>query len=164
MAARTGGLLLGITTTVKLRVALNNGMPLSVTITLNAFEPVCAGVGVQVNTPFVGLMAAFAAAPLPRLNANWPPSDSEAILVIMRAIPTAMVWLVIAARTGGLLVGVTITAKVRVAVKAGKPLSVTTTLKLFVPLCACVGVHVKTPVAGLMSAPAAAPVPRLNVN
>src|SRR6267378_4274046 len=99
MAARIGGLLLGMTVTVKLWVALKDGKPLSVTTTLKALEPICACVGDHVSTPFVGLIPAFVAAPTPKVNANWSPSESEAILVIMRAIPTAMVWLVIAART-----------------------------------------------------------------
>src|SRR2546426_11959983 len=48
-----------ITTMVIVSVSLNGGVPLSVTRTVTVLVPgVCAGVGVQVNTPVNGLIPA----------------------------------------------------------------------------------------------------------
>src|SRR5215467_7543697 len=113
IADRTGGLLVGVTTTEKVWVALSEGWPLSVTITLKRLVPTCAAVGVQLNTPLDGSMLALAAAPLPRLKVNTCGglSGSVARLVITSCVPTTMVWLAIAVRTGGLLSGRTTTEK-----------------------------------------------------
>src|SRR5258708_7910437 len=54
--------------------------------------------------PLVALMVALAAAPAPRLKANWSPSTSLAMFVMARVIPTATVRLEIAASVGGRLV------------------------------------------------------------
>src|SRR5258708_6301124 len=91
MVASTGGWLLGTTITAKFCVALSGGKPLSTTITLNALVPICAGAGVQVKTPLVGLIVALVAAPAPRVKASWSPSESLATLVIVSVMPTAIV-------------------------------------------------------------------------
>ena len=43
--------------------SLSDGTPLSVTLTVNEWLPICAGVGVQLNAPDIGLMLAPAGAP-----------------------------------------------------------------------------------------------------
>src|SRR4029453_11438531 len=59
MGVSTGGLFTSLTVTVKLLVSLKLGEPLSVTRTLITFVlGPCASVGVQVNMPVTGLMAA----------------------------------------------------------------------------------------------------------
>src|SRR3989442_909605 len=59
MAANSGGLFTSLTTTLKLLVSLKLGEPLSVARTvMRLVVSFCAGVGVQENTPVVGLMAA----------------------------------------------------------------------------------------------------------
>src|SRR5262249_36712749 len=105
IAASTGGLLVGSTTTEKLWLALSDGKPLSLTTTLKALVPTCAAVGVHLNTPLAGLMVALVGAPDPRLKVSTCGglSGSVARLVITRCVPTAIVWLAIAASTGGLL-------------------------------------------------------------
>src|SRR5262245_55376070 len=110
-------------------------------------------------------MLALAAAPLPKLKLKTCGglSGSVARLVITSCVPTAMVWLAIAARTGGLLSGRTTTEKLWVAVSEGEPLSLTMTLKALVPTCATVGVQLKTPLAGSMLALAAALLQKLRV-
>src|SRR3974390_2990723 len=72
--------------------------------------------------------------------------------------------LAMGASVGGTLVAMTVTAKAWVALKGGEPLSVTITLKWFVPACDCMGVQVKMPLVGLMAELTAAPGPRLNVS
>src|SRR5579859_412023 len=68
------------------------------------------------------------------------------------------------ASVGGVFVAITVTAKVCVVLNGGEPLSVTITLKKFVPAWACIGVQEKTPLVALMMALVAAPAPRLNVS
>src|SRR5205809_5391370 len=59
MGASTGALFTSFTTTVKLRVSLSGGEPLSVTRAVTVFVAgPCASVGVHVNTPLLALMLA----------------------------------------------------------------------------------------------------------
>src|SRR3989442_487957 len=134
MGASTGRLLLGTTVTTKVCVALKGGNPLSVTITLNALLPSCSWVGDQANTPVTASRLALVAAPAPRLKVNSSPSESDATFVMLSVIPTAMIWLEIAASIGGLLLCTTVTTKLCVALSGGRPLSVTTTLKTLLPI------------------------------
>src|SRR3989442_4906589 len=65
----TGARFTSATMTVKLRVSLAGGEPLSVTWTvIGLMLGPCASVGVQVNTPLVGLMLAPAGAPGSKLK------------------------------------------------------------------------------------------------
>src|SRR5437588_442164 len=113
--AKVGGLLLGTTRTWKTCVALKEGKPLSATMTLKALLPSCAWVGAHENRPLVGLIAALAAAPAPKLNVSWSPSGSPAELVISSVIPTATSASAIGASPGGLLLRTTMTVKLCVA-------------------------------------------------
>src|SRR5262245_20701908 len=66
--------------------------------------------------------------------------------------------------TGGLFTSVTVMVKLLVSLRFGEPSSVTRTLMTFVlGPCASVGAQVKTPVTGLMAAPAGGEI-RLNVS
>src|SRR5438105_5635472 len=75
-----------------------------------------------------------------------------------------MVWSASGAKVGGLLLGTTRTWKTCVALKEGKPLSATMTLKALLPSCAWVGAHENRPLVGLIVALAAASAPRLKLN
>src|SRR5437899_8032697 len=66
--------------------------------------------------------------------------------------------------TGALFSSLTTTKIVSDALRVGEPLSVTRTVMEFVlGPCASVGVHVKTPVDGLMAAPGGTPASKLKV-
>ena len=82
-------------------------------MTLKALVPIWSCVGLQTNTPLVGLMVALVAAPEPRLNVStWGGlSGSVAVFVMVSVIPTATVRLETAASTGGLLLASTVTLK-----------------------------------------------------
>ena len=57
MTGSTGATFTSTTTTVKLLVALNGGVPLSVTLTTTVFvEGLCVWAGIQVTMPVAGLM------------------------------------------------------------------------------------------------------------
>src|SRR5688572_25044824 len=83
-------------------------------------------------------------------------------LVVNRALIGSISATVIgeaAANDGAVFTSLTATENVRVANCAAAPLSVTRTVTVYWPgPCASVGVHVKTPVVGLMTAPGGATV------
>ena len=72
----------------------------------------------------------------------------------VKASPTVADLFPIAASTGAWLAASTVTVMVSSSVRAGLPLSVTTTRKDWLPAWAAVGVQLKAPVVGLMLAPA----------
>src|SRR5436190_10953 len=134
MDASTGALFTSFTTTVKLRVSLRLGVPLSVTCTLIVFVlGPCASVGVQLNTPLSGLMLAPAGG-LTRLNVSdlVGTSESVAVIVSVNRLPSGMVCGARVANTGALFTSFTTTVKLFVSLKLGTPLSVTCTTIVFV--------------------------------
>src|SRR4029453_16584148 len=150
MAASTGGLFTSLTITVKVRVSLSGGAPLSVTRTVNVFVlGPCASVGVQVKTPVLGSRFAPGGA-LTRANVNvldgLPGSVADSVRV--RGLPSLIVWLAIGASAGGLFaLFTTTTVKLRVALRLGTPLSVTrTVMRLVLGACVSFGVQVNRPV------------------
>ena len=74
----------------------------------------CALVGVQVNTPVAGSIAAPAGAPGARLHVKLcrGRSGSDTEILNVRRLPSLTVWLLIGAKTGAELVSVTVTEKV----------------------------------------------------
>src|SRR4030095_5825379 len=92
-AVRVGALFTSLTTTVKLLVALNAGVPVSVTLTVIVFVlGPCASVGVQLSTPVLGFIATpdgpFTSA---KVNGLAGRSRSLAVLVTTRALSSLMV-------------------------------------------------------------------------
>src|SRR5262245_9290436 len=164
IAANTGALFTSVVTTVKLLVSLKGGAPLSVTRTMITFVlGPCASVGAHVKTPVTGLMAAPAGG-LSRLrvSASAEPSGSVALIITLNTVPSLTVWLGIAASTGARFTEPTTARKLCVALSGGEPLSVTRTLIVFALGWPGLGVHVNTPLLGLMLAPTGADT-RLNV-
>ena len=92
---------MAMTVTANVWVALNGGVPLSVTITLKKFVPACDCVGVQMKMPLVAPMDALGAAPASRLNVNGSPSGSFAMFVTSKVVPAVTDWSEIGASTGG---------------------------------------------------------------
>src|SRR2546426_706894 len=93
MAASTGALFASLTTTVKLLVSLNEGMPLSVTRMVRIkVLGLCAAVGVQVNTPVLGLMLAPGGSET-KLNVRMfvGTSTSSAVMVNVSVLSSLMV-------------------------------------------------------------------------
>src|SRR5258706_7465484 len=126
----------------------------------------CASVGVHVNTPVAGLIAALVGA-LARLKLSGfvGRSESEAETVKVSNVPSTTVWVSMAANSGAAFTSLTIARNVCVALKLGVPLSVTITLIELVPgPCASLGVQVKTPLDALIVALDGAPAPRLNIS
>src|SRR5580765_3488739 len=112
-------------------------------------------------------MLAFGGAPGSRLNVSVLPgmSGSLATLVIVKVCCSIIVRFEIVVITGGKLLSSTVTEKVLASLNGGEPLSVTRTVMLLTPgPCASVGVHVNTPLVGLMLALGGAPGSRLNVS
>src|SRR5262249_56511022 len=109
-----------------------------------------------------GSMLALASGTLPRLMVSaWGGLlGSVARLVITSCVPTVMVWLAMAARTGGLLSGRTTTEKLWVALSDGWPLSATITLKRLVPTGPERGVQGKKGIAGRGAAVGKNPLPQ----
>src|ERR1051326_2767575 len=157
MALMTGGEFTSMTTTVIVSESINGGTPLSVTRTVKLFVvPPCDSLGVQVNTPLVGLMLAPAGAPESREKVNWFAgiSGSLALALKVSRTPSLAVLFPIEVSTGGLFDSRTTTVKVLWALNGGWPLSVTVRVRVLVEgPCASVGVQLKTPLEGLMLAP-----------
>ncbi len=92
-------------------------------------------------------------------------SESLPETVTARGLPSSTDRSLRGANTGALLPSVTVTVKVWAPDSGGEPLSVTRTGMVTVAgPCASVGVHVNTPVAGLMLAPDGAPASRLKAS
>ncbi len=116
--------------------------------------------GVHENAPVLGSIDAPAGAPASRLKVKLfaGRSGSLAVAVKVSAVPSSTVLSPMAARTGDALTSFTVTVIVSESLNAGEPLSVTRTVIVNEPgPCASVGVHVKTPVLGLIDAPDGAP-------
>src|SRR6266540_1740905 len=131
-------------TILKVCVALIDGVPLSVTITVNTFVEPDGPATVQLKTPLFGLIVAPAGAPAPRLKSSEFVGKSESVAVAVKftAWPMKFVRLAIGASTGGAFDSVTITWKLFVRLKGGEPLSKTCTVTVFVlGPCASLGVH-----------------------
>ena len=143
-------------TILKVCVELIDGVPLSVTITVNAFvEPDGPETG-QLKTPLFESIVAPAGAPAPRLKSSVfvGKSESVAVAVKLTVCPMKFVRFAIGASTGALFTSLTVTVKELVALKAGVPLSVTMVVNVFVlGPCASLGIQLITPLA-LMLAPA----------
>src|SRR5262245_1247749 len=130
MATSTGALFSSVTTTVKFCVALRGGVPLSATRTVRIFVlGPCAAVGVQVNTPVVGLRLAPGGAES-RLNVSVfvGTSPSSAVIVNVSVLSSLMVFSKIGSSTGALFTSLTVTVRLFVSLRAGVPLSVTLTV------------------------------------
>src|SRR5262245_3957570 len=130
MAASVGAVFTSLTMTVKVRVSLSGGEPLSVTRTVKVFVlGPFASIGVQVNRPVLGLMLAPVGGET-RLNVSVlaGTSGSLAGIVVLSVLPSLTVWSAIAPRTGALLSSLTTMVKFCVALKLGVPLSVTRTV------------------------------------
>src|SRR4051812_27475560 len=81
-------------------------------------------------------------------------SESVAVLVTSKVVPSAMVTSGWTGSTGAMFTSLTVTMKEFVALKEGEPLSVTTTvIVLVLGPWASVGVQVIAPEAGLMDIP-----------
>src|SRR5439155_22132434 len=96
MAARTGAAFTSLTTTVKLRLLLSAGVPLSVTRTVIGFVlGPCASVGVQVNTPvFASRLTPVGAETRAKVKVLAGTSGSTAVLVTTSVFRSSLVWLV----------------------------------------------------------------------
>src|SRR5206468_3918974 len=113
MDASTGALFTSFTTTVKLRISLRLGVPLSVTCTLIVFVlGPCVSFGVQLNTPLLALIVAPAGA-LIKLNdiALAGTSGSLAVIASVNRLPSGMVCGARVANTGALFTSFTTTVK-----------------------------------------------------
>jgi hypothetical protein len=157
MAAKTGALFTSFTVTVKLLVSLRLGEPLSVTRTVTGLllGP-CDSVGVQLNTPLPLLIVIPDGAPASRLYVKVlaGTSPSLAVAVNVKVLPSLIVWLAMAAKTGALFASFTVTVKLLVSLRLGEPLSVTRTVIVFVlGPCDSLGVQLNTPLLALMLAP-----------
>src|SRR5215468_2833109 len=156
-AGSDGALFTSVTTTLKLFVALNVGVPLSVTRVVIVFVlGPCASVGVQVITPELEIVAPAGAVNKVYVRVFRGKSLSMAVFVTIKVVNSATVASAWAGRTGGVFAGLTMTRKLFVALSGGEPLSVTTVVIVFVVgAWASVGVQLMTP-AGEMVAPAGA--------
>src|SRR5262245_46719976 len=133
-AARTGMAFISLTTTVKVSVPLKGGAPLSVTCTVIVFVlGPSDSLGVQVNNPVAGLIAAPAGG-LTRLyvSVSAAPFASAAVIANVKVVPSFTVWFGIAAITGALFTSLTTTVKLFVSLKFGVPSSVTRMVIKFV--------------------------------
>jgi len=121
-----GAVFTSVTTTLKLLVALNGGVPLSTTrvVIVLVFGP-CASVGVQVITPELEIVAPAGAANKVYVNVFGGESLSVAVFVTVKVVISATVTSACAGRMGGVFPGVTMTWKLFVALSGGAPLSVT---------------------------------------
>ena len=156
-AGSDGALFTSVTTTLKLFVALNGGVPLSVTRVVIVFVPgPCASVGVHVITPELEIVAPAGAVNKVYVNVFGGELVSLAVFVTISVVNSATVTSACAGRIGGVFAGLTITRKLFVALSGGEPLSVTTVVMVFVlGAWACVGVQLIMP-ADEMVAPAGA--------
>jgi len=150
-----GALFTSVTTTLKLLVALNGGVPLSTTRVVMVFVPgPCASVGVQEITPELEIVAPEGAASNVYVRLFGGESLSVAVFVTVKVVNSATVALACAGRIGAVFAGLTMTRKVFVALSGGEPLSVTTVVNVFVVNAwPSEGVHVIIPFE-LIAAPA----------
>src|SRR5438094_425154 len=126
----TGATFTSRTVTVKLLVALNAGTPLSVTTTVIVFVlGPCASVGVQLIAPLLPLIVMPAGGPT-RLNVSVlaGTSASVALAVTASALNSSVVKCTRLLTTRRTITSRTVTVKMLVALNAGTPLSVTTTV------------------------------------
>src|SRR5437660_10028981 len=162
----TGATFTSRTVTVKLLVALKAGTPLSVTTTVIVFVlGPCASFGVQLIAPLLPLIVIPVGDPT-RLNVSVlvGTSASVALAVTASALNSSSVWFPGTVNTGATFTSRTVTVKLLVALKAGTPLSVTTTVIVFVlGPCASFGVQLIAPLLPLIVIPTGGPT-RLNVS
>src|SRR5207245_1938529 len=162
----TGARFTSVTITVKLLVTLKAGTPLSVTLTLTRFVlGPCASPGVQLITPLLPLMlmprGALTSANV-KVLAGMSASVALALTLSLLSSPTRRSSGPL--NTGARFTSVTVTVKLFVALNAGTPLSVTTTVIVFVlGPCASPGVQLITPLLPLIVIPEGGPT-RLNVS
>src|SRR4051812_23910240 len=166
IGSRVGAGFTSATTIVIVSVALNGGEPLSVTRTvMRLVDGPWASVGVQVNTPLFGSIAAPAGAPAANVNGNACAGRSGSVADAVKEsnVASLTALLPIGFSTGSRLTSVTMTMNVVVSLWFGAPSSVTRmVIRLVLGPCASEGVHVKRPLVWLMEAPAGAPASRLN--
>ena len=125
-AGSDGALFTSVTTTLKLLVALNGGVPLSTTRVVIVFVlGPCASVGVQVITPELEIVAPEGAPNKVYVRVFGGESLSVAVFVTIRVVNSATVVSACAGRIGEVFPGVTMTRKLLVALSGGTPLSVT---------------------------------------
>src|SRR5262245_60642971 len=93
IGSNTGALVTSFTVTAKLFVSLRDGMALSVGLTVSVALPgPCTSLGVQVNTPLLGLMLAPAGGET-KLNVSALAGTSESVATVVRVsvLPSLMV-------------------------------------------------------------------------
>src|SRR5207253_2550764 len=150
----------------KLFVALKAGTPLSVTTTVIVFVlGPCASFGVQLIAPLLPLIVIPTGGPT-RLNVSVlvGTSASVALAVTANALSSSSVWFPGTVNTGATFTSRTVTVKLFVALRFGVPLSVTTTVIVFVlGPCASFGVQLIAPLLPLIVIPVGGPT-RLNVS
>src|SRR5881396_359114 len=97
-------------TILKVCVELIDGLPLSVTMTLNTFVEPDGPETVQLKTPLFGLIVAPAGAPAARLKSSKFAGKSESVALAVKVTvwPSEFVRLAIGASTGGEFDSVTI--------------------------------------------------------
>jgi hypothetical protein len=146
-AGSDGALFTSVTTTVKLFVALNGGVPLSVTRVVIVLVPgPCTSLGVHAITPELEMVAPEGAASKVYVKVFGGESLSVAVFVTISVVNSATVASVCAGRIGAVFAGVTVTRKLFVALSGGEPLSVTTVVMVFVDNAwASEGAQVMTP-------------------
>src|SRR5580765_5164420 len=123
------------TTTMKLRVSLEGGEPSSVTRTvIRLVLGPCASVGVQENTPLVGLMLARAGPPGSKLKVSVLAgmSASVAVFVTTNVLSSLIIWSAGTLSTGARFTSATTIVKLRVSLEGGEPSSVTRTVIVLV--------------------------------
>src|SRR5262245_31610332 len=160
MGSSTGAALPSVTVTVIGSLSVSEP---SLTTTSNVYAAgPCPSVGVQVNTPVLGSIAAPTGAPT-RLNVSTCAGRSASVAdaVKVNSVNSITERLPIAPSSGAALASMTVTVMVSVSLRLP---SLTTTSNVYVPgPCASVGVQVNTPVLASIAAPAGAPA-RLNVS
>lgn len=156
-AGSDGALFTSVTTTLKLLVALNGGVPLSMTRVVMVFVlGPCASVGVQVITPELEIVAPEGAANKEYVRVFGGESLSVAVFVTVNVVNSATVGSACTGRIGAVFAGLTMTRKLFVALSGGFPLSVTCVVIVFVlGAWAWVGVQLMTPAVEIV-APAGA--------
>src|SRR5436190_2864899 len=129
-----GGVLADSTTTLKLLVADNGGVPLSVTAVVSRFvvAPGASG-GVQVMMPFASMPAPAGGFSSVYASELAGMSESEAVFVTTNDLSAVTVRSGCAGSVGALFSSVTTTLNEFVALNGGMPLSVTRVVKTFVP-------------------------------
>src|SRR5207248_1088809 len=112
----------------------------------------CASLGVQVIAPLPGLIVIpVGALKIVRASCRASTYASVALAVTASALNSSIVWLAGTLNTGATFTSRTVTVKLLVALIAASPLSVTTTVIVFVlGPCASLGVQVIAPLPGLI--------------